>query len=68
VLREDPAFMKLANLNTNRFRYFRWTPYTVKFSLMAGLVFPGSLLWLAYETEGKYSLRGKRKGDLIANP
>ncbi|EPS25109.1 hypothetical protein POX_c03512 [Penicillium oxalicum] len=62
----DPALQKYYELNANRYKYFRWTPRHAWLSVLYMAVIPGALTWLALKTEGKYDLRGKRKGDTIA--
>ncbi|EHA57966.1 hypothetical protein MCOR27_003711 [Pyricularia oryzae] len=61
----DPAIVKLGHMNTNRYKYFRWTPRTVKISLMYVVVVPSILGYFAYTTDGKWDFRAKRKGDDI---
>lgn len=65
-LHEDPAFIKYANLNTHRFRYFRWTPRSAKVTFLYAVAFPMFIGSIAYMTEGKYEFRGKRRGDPIS--
>ncbi|KAJ5167538.1 uncharacterized protein N7482_006319 [Penicillium canariense] len=69
----DPALQKYYELNANRYKYFRWTPRHAWMSIIYMAIIPGALTYLAYNTEnaadssqGKYELRGKRKGDTIA--
>ncbi|CEO59552.1 NADH:ubiquinone oxidoreductase 6.6kD subunit [Penicillium brasilianum] len=62
----DPALQKYYELNANRYKYFRWTPRHAWLSFVYMLAIPGALTWVAYKTEGKYELRGKRRGDTIA--
>ncbi|RPB01838.1 hypothetical protein L873DRAFT_1675485 [Choiromyces venosus 120613-1] len=64
VLHQDPAYIKYAYLNTHRYKYFRWNAYTAKISFIYAILIPGALMTLAYKTEGKYTLRGKRRGDI----
>ncbi|KAJ5925785.1 hypothetical protein N7454_007295 [Penicillium verhagenii] len=61
----DPAFQKYYELNANRYKYFRWTPRHAWMSILYMGVIPGILTYVAYQTEGKFELRGKRKGDTI---
>ncbi|KAG0636326.1 hypothetical protein HOY80DRAFT_368284 [Tuber brumale] len=65
VLHQDPALIKYANLNTNRYKYFRWNAHTAKISFIYAVVIPAALLTLAYKTEGKYNFRDKRRGDIL---
>ncbi|KAA8911727.1 hypothetical protein FN846DRAFT_934598 [Sphaerosporella brunnea] len=66
VLHEDPAIIKYSNLNTNRFRYFRWTPRTAKLNFIYVIAVPALLGYVAYATEGKFEFRGKRRGDSVS--
>ncbi|KAF2860177.1 hypothetical protein K470DRAFT_76708 [Piedraia hortae CBS 480.64] len=66
-LHKDPAFVSYNDMWTNRHNYFRWTPRTTWLSFTYILLVPGSLLYLAYKVEGKYSFRSKWRGDAIAN-
>ncbi|KAI1082181.1 NADH:ubiquinone oxidoreductase 6.6kD subunit [Whalleya microplaca] len=60
----DPAILKLGTMITNRHKYFRWTPRTARISFMYLVVVPAALGYIGYQTDGKYDLRAKRKGDL----
>jgi len=66
VLHEDPGLIKYAKLNTQRYRFFRWTKRTAKFSFLYVVAFPALVGTIAYSTEGKYMMRGKRRGDIIS--
>ncbi|PKY09282.1 NADH:ubiquinone oxidoreductase 6.6kD subunit [Aspergillus campestris IBT 28561] len=62
----DPALQKYYEVNANRYKYFRWTPRNAWFSFIFMAVIPGTLGYLTYKTEGKWDLRGKRKGDTLS--
>ncbi|KAJ5226502.1 hypothetical protein N7468_007727 [Penicillium chermesinum] len=62
----DPALQKYYELNANRYKYFRWTPRHAWLSFVYMGLIPGVLTYLTLKTEGKYELRGKRRGDTIA--
>ncbi|KAL2827602.1 hypothetical protein BDW59DRAFT_160243 [Aspergillus cavernicola] len=62
----DPALQKYYEVTVNRYKYFRWTPRTAWHSLLYMVLIPASLGYIAYNTDGKYDFRGKRKGDTIA--
>ncbi|RMY02932.1 hypothetical protein D0868_07724 [Hortaea werneckii] len=73
----DPALVKYARLsrrNTDgradmyvkRHEYFRWTPRTAWLSVAYVLAIPGALMYTAYKIDGKWDLRGKRRGDIIS--
>ncbi|KAL2220524.1 hypothetical protein M432DRAFT_637057 [Thermoascus aurantiacus ATCC 26904] len=62
----DPALQKYYELNQNRYKYFRWTPRTAWITFVYAAVVPGILGYIAYKTDGKYDMRGKRRGDTIA--
>ncbi|KAL5333279.1 hypothetical protein BJX70DRAFT_392327 [Aspergillus crustosus] len=62
----DPALQKYYEVTVNRYKYFRWTPRTAWHSLLYVVLIPASLGYVAYKTDGKYDLRGKRKGDTIS--
>ncbi|KKK20726.1 hypothetical protein P175DRAFT_0507894 [Aspergillus ochraceoroseus IBT 24754] len=62
----DPALQKYYELNANRYKYFRWTPRHAWIAFIYVGVIPATLGYIAYKTDGKYDLRGKRKGDTIA--
>ncbi|KAK3699780.1 hypothetical protein LTR37_016289 [Vermiconidia calcicola] len=59
-----------------RHEYFRWTPRTAWLSFIYVMAVPAVGLYFAYKTEtyraaadilsqGKYDMRGKRRGDTI---
>ncbi|KAL3479726.1 hypothetical protein BJX99DRAFT_221646 [Aspergillus californicus] len=62
----DPALQKYYEVTVNRYKYFRWTPRTAWHSLLYMVLIPASLGYVAYKSDGKYDLRGKRRGDTIA--
>ncbi|CAL5867075.1 uncharacterized protein PFLUO_LOCUS1287 [Penicillium psychrofluorescens] len=62
----DPALQKYYELNANRYKYFRWSPRHAWLSFVYMALIPGTLGYLAYKTEGKFELRGKRKGDPVS--
>ncbi|EPQ66392.1 hypothetical protein BGT96224_2538 [Blumeria graminis f. sp. tritici 96224] len=49
----------------NRYKYFRWTGRTARITFAYVVVVPSILGYLAYKTDGKYDMRGKRRGDTI---
>ncbi|KAJ1337450.1 NADH dehydrogenase (ubiquinone) 1 beta subcomplex subunit 4 [Microdochium nivale] len=59
----DPAIQKLGAMQSNRFRYFRWTPRTASITLAYVVVIPAIVGVIAYRTDGLWDLRAKRKGD-----
>ncbi|KAF2194496.1 hypothetical protein K469DRAFT_650339 [Zopfia rhizophila CBS 207.26] len=62
----DPALVKYANMYVNRHKYFRWTPRTAWITFAYVVAVPSVFGVIAYSTEGKWELRGKRRGDLIS--
>ncbi|KAF2492135.1 hypothetical protein BU16DRAFT_529504 [Lophium mytilinum] len=64
-LHMDPSLVKYANMYVNRHKYFRWTPRTAWLTFAYVAVVPSIVGYVAYTTDGKYDLRGKRRGDLI---
>jgi len=66
TLHEDPALLKYANLNLTRYRYFRWTPRSAKLSFIYIIAVPAMIGYLGYVTDGKYEMRGKRRGDIVS--
>ncbi|KAE9988689.1 hypothetical protein EG328_008706 [Venturia inaequalis] len=61
----DPALIKYANNSVNRFKHFRWTPRTAWISFAYVVAVPSIIGYVAYWSDGKYDMRGKRKGDTI---
>ncbi|GAM35236.1 hypothetical protein TCE0_017f03411 [Talaromyces pinophilus] len=61
----DPALQKYYELNANRYKYFKWTPRNAWLTLLYVGIVPGIIGYVAYSTDGKYDLRGKRRGDTI---
>ncbi|KAK3696513.1 hypothetical protein LTR37_017931 [Vermiconidia calcicola] len=61
----DPALVRYANMYVKRHEYFRWTPRTAWLSFVYVMAVPAVGLYFAYKTEGKYDMRGKRRGDTI---
>ncbi|KAF1835811.1 hypothetical protein BDW02DRAFT_522249 [Decorospora gaudefroyi] len=67
ILRADPAIIKWANMNANRHKYFRWTRRTAWITFAYVVLVPGLLGTAGYMTEGKWNMRGKRRGDMISD-
>ncbi|GAP90010.1 putative NADH:ubiquinone oxidoreductase subunit [Rosellinia necatrix] len=61
----DPAIQKLGTMTTNRHKYFRWSKRTAGITVMFTVLMPSILGVIAYNTDGKFDLRGKRKGDSV---
>ncbi|KAK1835083.1 hypothetical protein QBC39DRAFT_341557 [Podospora conica] len=59
----DPAIVRLANMQTNRYKYFRWTPKAARVSFVFMVVIPSIVGVIGYSTDGKWDLRAKRRGD-----
>ncbi|KAF2034013.1 hypothetical protein EK21DRAFT_108428 [Setomelanomma holmii] len=66
ILQKDPAIIKWANMTTNRHKYFRWTRRTAWLSFAYVMLVPAMLGTAGYMTEGKWEMRGKRRGDTIS--
>ncbi|KAK4237919.1 hypothetical protein C8A03DRAFT_34113 [Achaetomium macrosporum] len=62
----DPALVKLGNMITNRYKYFRWTKRTAGITFMYVFVVPGIIGYLGYKTDGLWDMRAKRRGDILA--
>ncbi|KAM3068719.1 hypothetical protein ACMFMG_010896 [Clarireedia jacksonii] len=62
----DPALVKYANMSVNRHKYFRWNARTARITFVFAVFVPTLLGIAAYKTEGKWDMRGKRRGDTIA--
>ncbi|KAF3770086.1 NADH:ubiquinone oxidoreductase 6.6kD subunit [Cryphonectria parasitica EP155] len=65
-LAADPAIIRLNSINSNRYKYFRWTPRTALITFNYIVAVPLILGVAAYSTEGKWNFRAKRKGDLAS--
>ncbi|KAK2070616.1 hypothetical protein P8C59_005095 [Phyllachora maydis] len=61
----DPAIIRLGNMTTNRYKYFRWTPRTAWITFVYVAVVPSIFGYFAYTTDGKWDFRAKRRGDVI---
>lgn len=61
----DPAYVKYNNMWINRYKYFRWTGRTAKITFAYMVVVPSIIGYIAYTSDGKYDMRGKRRGDTI---
>ncbi|KAI9838049.1 MAG: hypothetical protein M1819_006203 [Sarea resinae] len=66
TLAMDPALVKYNNMWVNRHKYFRWTPRTAWLTFAYVVAVPSVLGYFAYTTDGKWLMRGKRRGDTIA--
>ncbi|KAK0646491.1 hypothetical protein B0T16DRAFT_458407 [Cercophora newfieldiana] len=61
----DPAIVRLGTMQTNRHKYFRWTPRTAWVTFVYVAVVPGIFTYMAYKTDGLWDMRAKRKGDIL---
>ncbi|CAL3964812.1 hypothetical protein PZA11_002267 [Diplocarpon coronariae] len=61
----DPALVKYNNMWVNRHKYFRITGRTARITFAYVVAFPSLIGYLAYTTDGKWDMRGKRRGDTI---
>ncbi|TVY50511.1 hypothetical protein LCER1_G009148 [Lachnellula cervina] len=61
----DPAMVKYNNMMVNRHKYFRWTGRTARITFAYMVAFPTLIGYIAYRSDGKYDMRGKRRGDTI---
>ncbi|POS83543.1 hypothetical protein EPUL_003279, partial [Erysiphe pulchra] len=59
------GFSQRTDMWINRYKYFRWTGRTVKITFAYMVVVPSIIGYLAYTSDGKYNMRGKRRGDTI---
>ncbi|KAF2232029.1 hypothetical protein EV356DRAFT_506224 [Viridothelium virens] len=66
ILHTDPALSKYSSLWVNRHQYFRWTPRTAWLTFAYVIMVPGIFGYMGYVTDGKYEMRGKRRGDIIS--
>ncbi|KAK5138528.1 hypothetical protein LTR08_000116 [Meristemomyces frigidus] len=62
----DPALVKYANMYVKRHQYFRWTPRTAWISIAYIFAVPSVFMYMSYANEGKWDMRGKLRGDTIA--
>jgi len=62
----DPAIQKYYELSTNRYKYFRWTPRTAWVTFVYVALVPSIIGYIGYKYDGKFDLRGKRRGDIIS--
>ncbi|KAL7626567.1 hypothetical protein AAE478_003339 [Parahypoxylon ruwenzoriense] len=61
----DPSIQKLASMNSNRHKYFRWTSRTARITFAYVVAVPAILAYIGYQTDGKFDIRAKRRGDVI---
>ncbi|KAF4506368.1 hypothetical protein G6O67_006458 [Ophiocordyceps sinensis] len=64
-VKPDPAFLKLQAMQRKRHHYFRWTPRTVKITIMYMVVVPAITGYVAYWNDGLWDVRAKRRGDTV---
>jgi len=62
----DPAIQKYYELSTNRYKYFRWTPRTAWVTFVYVALVPSIIGYIGFKYDGKFELRGKRRGDIIS--
>ncbi|VUC20381.1 unnamed protein product [Clonostachys rosea] len=63
--RPDPAYQKVAAMTKNRVQYFRFNARTSRITFIYVAVIPALVGYLAYQTDGLYNLKAKRKGDTV---
>jgi hypothetical protein len=64
-LHQDPGLLKWYKMHTNRYKYFRWTKRTALITTMYVVVVPAIFATMGAMTDGKWDMRGKRRGDTI---
>ncbi|KAI1201266.1 NADH:ubiquinone oxidoreductase 6.6kD subunit [Nemania serpens] len=62
----DPAIQRLGTMTTNRHKYFRWSRKTAGVTFVYTVLVPTIIGIIAYQTDGKWDFRAKRKGDLVS--
>ncbi|KAK4456083.1 hypothetical protein QBC34DRAFT_388885 [Podospora aff. communis PSN243] len=60
----DPAIVRLGHMQTNRHKYFRWTPRTAWITFMYVAVVPGICGYIAYKND--VSTHTSRRGRISA--
>jgi hypothetical protein len=50
------ALISTPELNQNRYKYFKWTPKTVRLSLMYVVIVPGIIGYLGYTTDVSWTI------------
>ncbi|KAK0312634.1 hypothetical protein LTR01_002293 [Friedmanniomyces endolithicus] len=55
-----------ADMYVKRHEFFRWTPRTAWLTVTYVLAVPAAFLYMGWHTDGKYYMRGKLRGDTIA--
>ncbi|KAK3062991.1 hypothetical protein LTS18_002978 [Coniosporium uncinatum] len=54
------------DMNVNRMKYFRWTQKTAWITIAYVIAVPAMFGYMGYVTDGKWDMRGKRRGDTIS--
>ncbi|KAI9788494.1 MAG: hypothetical protein M1835_002241 [Candelina submexicana] len=54
------------DMYVNRHKYFRWTPRTAWLTFVYVVAVPSIFGYMGYVTDGKWDMRGKRRGDMIS--
>ncbi|OAQ97548.1 hypothetical protein LLEC1_01123 [Akanthomyces lecanii] len=57
------ANLQVIAMQKSRVQYFRWTPKNARITFMYVAVIPTIMGYIAYNTDGLWDLRAKRKGD-----
>ncbi|KAF3309711.1 hypothetical protein TWF173_010691 [Orbilia oligospora] len=61
----DPALLKWNEMHRNRTKFFRLNSRAAKLTFWMVVAIPAATLGLSYWSEGRYELKGKRRGDII---
>lgn len=64
-IRIDPTIARIEFIKRARYQYFRWNARTSRITAIYLLVIPSIIGFISYNTDGKWDLRGKRRGDDI---
>ncbi|KAL9054528.1 MAG: hypothetical protein Q9162_004084 [Coniocarpon cinnabarinum] len=65
-LTTDPAYSRYNSMMVERYKFFRWTPRTASITIAYVLVVPAIFGYMGFATDGKWDMRGKRRGDTIS--
>ncbi|KZT28607.1 hypothetical protein NEOLEDRAFT_1175902 [Neolentinus lepideus HHB14362 ss-1] len=65
MVKHDPAIERWNAMRENAYKYFRFTPRNTFIGIVGVVIVPGTLLYIASQTDNKWNFNGKRKGESL---
>ncbi|TFK55300.1 hypothetical protein OE88DRAFT_1805666 [Heliocybe sulcata] len=65
LVKYDPAIERWNAMRENAYQHFRFTPRNTIISLLGMVIVPGTILYVASQTDERWNWNGKRRGESL---